>query len=318
MVKLIYCTALIGALGLVGCQSAQKNNPPERQAQKIYHAPAQIFDFDLSSSVLRGELQLKQSCNVTGTSLDIRDQKQQQVRIDTFNLNNNLLFSGVVLGTTTVDENGQWFFNTSEPLKEGIQSISYAKESLSSLHSIISPITQFQVDKNADAIYRQNSQQWIAIPDGGSTRAATAMIRGKGVPGETITIFNQSTIDESLKNLSNNLLLLYAQKYNTATAQDIKIIQIPQGDAAIARLSNEQYNLDMMIQSRYGYAYVILLNSALVTDQDAALQQLKLLAKSLHTPGQKQPDEKLHTPLRFDLNNQDASARSQWQKNYCS
>lgn len=316
--KLIYCTALFGVLGLVGCQTAQKTNLPERQEQHIYHAPAQIFDFDLSSSVLRGKLQLQQSCNANGTSLDIRDQKQQQVRIDTFNLNNNLLFSGVVLGTTTVDESGQWSFNTSEPLKEGTQSISYAKEGLSSAHSIISPIMQFQVDKNAEAIYRQNTQQWVAIPDGGSTRAATATIRGKGVPGETITIFNQSTIDESLKNLSTNLLTLYAQKYQTSPAQDIQIIQTPQGDAAIARLSNEQYNLDMMIQSRYGYAYVILLNSALVTEQEKALQQLKLLAKSLHTPGQKHTDEKSHTPLRFDLNSQDAHARTQWQKNYCS
>lgn len=83
--------ALGCVVGLAGCQSTTTSNPnqPQFLTQKIYHAPAQIFDFDLGSTVLRGELKLKQSCGVMGTSLDIQDQLGQQVRVDTFNLNNN-------------------------------------------------------------------------------------------------------------------------------------------------------------------------------------------------------------------------------------
>ncbi len=87
--KHISWIALSCILGLAGCQSTPNPNAPQFLTQKIYHAPAQLFDFDLGSTVLRGELRLKHSCNVTGTSLDIQDQLNQQVRVDTFNLNNN-------------------------------------------------------------------------------------------------------------------------------------------------------------------------------------------------------------------------------------
>lgn len=76
-------------MGLLGCQSTPPANQPQFPSQKIYHAPAHLYDFDLSSSALRGELKLKQSCDVTGTSLDILDQLGQQVRLDSFNLNHH-------------------------------------------------------------------------------------------------------------------------------------------------------------------------------------------------------------------------------------
>lgn len=79
------------AVGLAACQSNTHNvaNKPQFLTQKIYHAPAQSYSFDLGSTVLRGELNLKQACTLTGSSLDIRDQLNQQVRIDTINLHNN-------------------------------------------------------------------------------------------------------------------------------------------------------------------------------------------------------------------------------------
>ena len=78
------------ALGLAACQSKTSTaNQPQFLTQKIYHAPAQSYDFDLGSPLLRGELKLKEACSVTGSSLDITDQLQQQVRIDTFNLNHH-------------------------------------------------------------------------------------------------------------------------------------------------------------------------------------------------------------------------------------
>ena len=81
--------AMIGcAFGLAACQSKNSTaNQPQFLTQKIYHAPAQTYDFDLGSSLLRGELKLKQACSIHGSSLDILDQIQQQVRIDTINLN---------------------------------------------------------------------------------------------------------------------------------------------------------------------------------------------------------------------------------------
>lgn len=83
--------AMIGcAVGLAACQSNTHNaNQPQFLTQKIYHAPAQSYSFDLGSTTLRGELDLKQACSITGSSLDIRDQLNQQVRIDTINLNHN-------------------------------------------------------------------------------------------------------------------------------------------------------------------------------------------------------------------------------------
>ena len=83
--------AMVGcAFGLAACQSKTLTaNQPQFLTQKIYHAPAQAYDFDLGSPLLRGELNLKQTCSVKGSSLDIIDQVQQQVRIDTINLLNH-------------------------------------------------------------------------------------------------------------------------------------------------------------------------------------------------------------------------------------
>ena len=88
--KLVAWTMIGCAIGLAACQSKTPNaNQAQFLTQKIYHAPAQSYSFDLGSSVLRGELDLKQACTITGTSLDIVDQLNQQVRLDTINLNNN-------------------------------------------------------------------------------------------------------------------------------------------------------------------------------------------------------------------------------------
>lgn len=78
---------------LSACRTTPNPNKPEFETQKNYHAPAQLFDFDLGNSVLRGQSQLKQSCSVKGTSLDIRDQLSQQIRIDTFNLSDPSIFA---------------------------------------------------------------------------------------------------------------------------------------------------------------------------------------------------------------------------------
>lgn len=76
--------------GLAACQSKISDvNQPQFLTQKIYHAPAQSYDFDLGSPLLRGELKLKEACSVTGSSLDIQDQIQQQLRIDTLNLDHH-------------------------------------------------------------------------------------------------------------------------------------------------------------------------------------------------------------------------------------
>ncbi len=184
MVKLAHWTVLWSAIALAACHTAP-HNKPELPLQKIYHAPAQIFDFDLSSNVLRGAVELKQSCNAMGTSLDIIDQQKQQVRIDTFNLHQN-----------------------------------------ASLHL---------------------------------------------------------TTDSDLKTINEQLIALYQQKYQ-ATATSSKLLKTSQGDAMFTRLTHDQQHLDIAIQSRYGYAYVITLNSPLVQDTQTAEQLLQTLLKSLYTP----------------------------------
>lgn len=88
--KFMAWTMIGCAIGLAACQSKTTNvNQPQFLTQKVYHAPAQSYDFDLGSPLLRGELKLKEACSVTGSSFDIQDQIQQQIRIDTVNLNHH-------------------------------------------------------------------------------------------------------------------------------------------------------------------------------------------------------------------------------------
>lgn len=59
---------------------------------KIYYAPAQTYDLDLSSSAFVGKLKLKQSCSPEGNSLTINDQIGRFYRIDVINVNHNPKF----------------------------------------------------------------------------------------------------------------------------------------------------------------------------------------------------------------------------------
>lgn len=59
---------------------------------KIYYAPAQTYDLDLSSPALVGKLKLKQSCSPEGNSLTITDQIGRFYRIDVININHNPKF----------------------------------------------------------------------------------------------------------------------------------------------------------------------------------------------------------------------------------
>lgn len=223
--KIVYGAILISTLGLAACQSTPNPTQPQLQTQKIYHAPAQIFDFDLGNSALRGKLQLKQSCDVIGTSLDIRDQLSQQVRIDTFNLRNN---------------------------------------------------PQLNL-----------------------------------------------TAQSSLKQIAEQLLSLYQQKYKANLLSAPQYYKTTQNEVVIGRLQIGQQPIDIAIQTAYDYAYVITLNSPLQQSKPQnTQQQLQILLKSLSIPGSKITSSKAtgstsDLPIAFDLSNHDANARRNWQKTYC-
>lgn len=207
-------------VGLTACQSTKNPNQGQFLTQKIYHAPAQSYDFDLGSSILRGELQMKQACSVHGTSLDLLDQLQQQVRIDTINLNNN---------------------------------------------------TELQL-----------------------------------------------TADSPLKEIVPKVLALYQNKYK-ATASAPKGYKSHIGDVAISRLSTPDQQIDTLILTQYGYAYVVQLNSAFQqNDAEKGKQQLQTLLKSLQIPGKKLANVDTALPISFDLSNTDQNARRTWQQTYCS
>ena len=218
--KLMAWTMIGCALGLTACQSTQNPNQAQFLTQKIYHAPAQSYDFDLGSPILRGELQMKQACSINGTSLDILDQLNQQVRIDTINLNNN---------------------------------------------------SELQL-----------------------------------------------TRDSSLKDIVPKVIALYASKYN-ATASTPKGYKSHIGDVAITRLSTSTQQIDTLILTQYGYAYILQLNSHFYqTDVEKGKQQLQTLLKSLQIPGKKLAITDNALPVSFDLSNSDQSARRNWQQTYCS
>ena len=206
---------------LVGCHSVPKPNRPMPQTQKIYHAPAQLFDFDLSNSVLRGKLELKSSCNLDGTSLDIHDQLGQQVRVDTFNLTGNPAFDNL-------------------------------------------------------------SQE------------------------------------SSLKQVNDQIVALYSQKYHATVTGAAKRFNNSARDVAISRLTYKGHNLDLAVSQAYGQAYVIVLNSQLLQhDAKTAQQQLLLLASALLIPGQTLKGSESAMPVVFDLSNTDKTARQKWLQQYC-
>lgn len=208
------------AWGLTACQSTQNPNQAQFLTQKIYHAPAQSYDFDLGSSILRGELKMKQACSVKGTSLDILDQLQQQVRLDTINLNNN---------------------------------------------------SELQL-----------------------------------------------TSDSALKDIVPKVLALYEAQYK-ATATAPKGYKSHIGDVAMSRLSSGTQNIDILVLTQYGSAYVLQLNSPFyANDAEKGKQQLQTLLKSLQIPGKKLANSDHSLPINFDLSNTDQTARRAWQQTYCS
>ena len=217
--KPIAWIALGCCLGVSACHSTKVQNQPQFLTQKIYHGAAQSYDFDLGSTVLRGELNLKEFCSVDGSSLDIMDQLNQQVRIDTLNLNNN-----VKLG---------------------------------------------------------------------------------------------STLKSTLEEVSPQILAQYEATYQ-ATASDTKTEKVLLGDAVFSRLSSESHNIDLAILSRYGYAYVVQLNSPITgSNATQSRNQLQTLLKSLSIPGQKKANSNAELPSTFDLSQTDSSARKTWQKANC-
>ncbi len=70
----------------------QTSKPAVVQTNKIYYAPAQTYNLDLSASPFLGKLSLKESCTPEGQSLTIRDQANKFYRIDVININNNPKF----------------------------------------------------------------------------------------------------------------------------------------------------------------------------------------------------------------------------------
>ncbi len=211
--------ALGCCVGLSACHSTKGPNAPQFLTQKVYHGAAQSYDFDLGSTVLRGELKLNEFCSVEGTSLDIVDQLSQQVRIDTLNLNNN-----AKLG---------------------------------------------------------------------------------------------STLNSTLEEVSPQILAQYEATYQ-ATASDSKTEKVLLGDAVFSRLSSESHNIDLAILSRYGYAYVVQLNSPITgSNATQSRNQLQTLLKSLSIPGQKKANSNAELPSTFDLSQTDSSARKTWQKANC-
>lgn len=291
-------------------------NEPQLQTQKIYHAPAQIFDFDLGTTVLRGHLKLKQFCDASGTSLDIVDQLGQQVRVETFNLNNNLLFSGTAIGSTTVGQDGKWSYRSDEDYSQGNHAVSYSIKNQKNSRLLISPIVHFTVDKQAVVDY---GEQEFILKDGGTINTAKATIRGTGVPGQSVTIYNNSSVNGDLDALNRNLLAFYKQQYQIENASVSTQVKLPQGDTYVTRLNLENSHIDIAVQSRYGYAYVVLLNSPFLQDDaQKAQQQLQTLLKSLHTPGARVANSPSELPARLDLGNSNASTHHHWQQNYCS
>lgn len=59
---------------------------------KIYHAPAQTYDLDLSDQAFMGKLKMRQSCTPEGNSLSVLDQAGRFYRIDVINLKGNSKF----------------------------------------------------------------------------------------------------------------------------------------------------------------------------------------------------------------------------------
>lgn len=197
----------------------QRTKRPTVFNTKSHHGAAQSYDFDLGSTVLRGELKLNEFCSVEGTSLDIVDQLSQQVRIDTLNLNNNT--------------------------KRG------------------------------------------------------------------------STLNSTLEEVSPQILAQYEATHQ-ATASDSKTEKVLLGDAVFSRLSSESHNIDLAILSRYGYAYVVQLNSPITgSNATQSRNQLQTLLKSLSIPGQKKANSNAELPSTFDLSQTDSSARKTWQKANC-
>jgi hypothetical protein len=66
--------------------------PTIQATNKIYYAPAQTYDLDLSAPAFVGKLKLQQSCTPEGNSLTINDQIGRFYRIDVINLKNNPKF----------------------------------------------------------------------------------------------------------------------------------------------------------------------------------------------------------------------------------
>lgn len=67
-------------------------SPEIDSTKKIYFAPAQTYDLDLSSPAFVGKLKLKSSCTPEGNTLTVRDQIGRFYRIDVINLNHNPKF----------------------------------------------------------------------------------------------------------------------------------------------------------------------------------------------------------------------------------
>ena len=126
-----------------------------------------------------------------------------------------------------------------------------------------------------------------------------------------------STLNSTLEEVSPQILAQYEATYQ-ATASESKTEKVLLGDAVVSRLSSESHNIDLAILSRYGYAYVVQLNSPITgSNATQSRNQLQTLLKSLSIPGQKKANSNAELPSTFDLSQTDSSARKTWQKANC-
>lgn len=82
LLKTMFC-AFIGLAG-VGC--ASKPALKEVPRNHFYHAPAQAYNLLLDNPAFYGKVTLADSCNVKGSSLQIRDEAKNYYKIDVINL----------------------------------------------------------------------------------------------------------------------------------------------------------------------------------------------------------------------------------------